>query len=389
MTKIASEPHYGPWGLWRLQPAWSPDSKWIAYNLGNKAAYRTVSRLQPRAEQIDRGHRRPERLRRSGLRRERQVPLSARLDRRRAGESVVRAVERRHEGQARRLSRRAEEGRTQPAREGERRGEGRSKDAKEPKGEPKKDMKDEPKKEVEVVIDFDGIDQRVVPLPIPAADLSHLQAGAAGQIYYLQAPATRGDGPTGSTLYRFDLAKRKTEAVDDGRRRLHHRGRAEEGARSRHSARRAPGPRGQPTLAWSIIDIGGAVVPPGPGAAAGGARRPQSRCRRGAHRPARGVEADLRRSLAHQPRLLLRPEDARRRLEGHEEEVRGVPAASDDAAATSTASSAGCSANWPSGTAIPVPASGCTTRTPFAAACSARTTKSPTAAIASRRSTAA
>ena len=42
VTKIASEPHFGPWGLWRLQPAWSPDSKWIAYNLGNKAAYRTV-----------------------------------------------------------------------------------------------------------------------------------------------------------------------------------------------------------------------------------------------------------------------------------------------------------------------------------------------------------
>ena len=45
-------------------------------------------------------------------------------------------------------------------------------------------------------------DQRVVPLPIPAADLSNLQAGPAGQIYYLQAPAARGEGPQGSTLYR-------------------------------------------------------------------------------------------------------------------------------------------------------------------------------------------
>ena len=149
-----------------------------------------------------------------------------------------------------------------------------SKDAKEQKGEPKKDIKADAKKEVEVVIDFEGIDQRVVPLPIPAADLSHLQAGAAGQIYYLQAPATRGDGPTGSTLYRFDLAKRKTEPVTTGvfdytiaaglRKALI----ATLGAG-------APGPRGQPSLAWSIIDIGGAVVPPGPGApgaAAGGAR---------------------------------------------------------------------------------------------------------------------
>ena len=68
-----------------------------------------------------------------------------------------------------------------------------------------------------MAIDFDGIDQRVVPLPIPAGDFSNLQAGAAGQVYYLQAPATRGEGPQpAGTLHRFDLTKRKTEPVAAG-----------------------------------------------------------------------------------------------------------------------------------------------------------------------------
>src|SRR5207302_3364326 len=42
VRKVASEPLYGPDRLRTLRPAWSPDSKWITYCLGNKAAYHTV-----------------------------------------------------------------------------------------------------------------------------------------------------------------------------------------------------------------------------------------------------------------------------------------------------------------------------------------------------------
>src|SRR5262249_19488397 len=42
VKKIASEPYYGPSALLTLRPAWSPDSKWIVYSLGNKTAYNTV-----------------------------------------------------------------------------------------------------------------------------------------------------------------------------------------------------------------------------------------------------------------------------------------------------------------------------------------------------------
>ena len=78
VTKIASEPHFGPWGFWRLQPAWSPDSKWIAYNLGNKAAYRTVyvhNLADNKSTAVTDGL---SRLRRSRLRCQRQVSLPLR-----------------------------------------------------------------------------------------------------------------------------------------------------------------------------------------------------------------------------------------------------------------------------------------------------------------------
>jgi len=55
-----------------------------------------------------------------------------------------------------------------------------------------------------VRIDFDGIANRIVDLPIPAADMSRLQAGAAGQIFFLRET----DGKM--ALQRFDFKDRKT-----------------------------------------------------------------------------------------------------------------------------------------------------------------------------------
>lgn len=56
-------------------------------------------------------------------------------------------------------------------------------------------------------IDFDGIDQRILALPIPVAELSSLRAGAPGQVFFLRT----ADGRT--ALQRFDLSTRKTETV--------------------------------------------------------------------------------------------------------------------------------------------------------------------------------
>jgi tricorn protease len=67
---------------------------------------------------------------------------------------------------------------------------------------------------VTVQIDFDRLQQRVLAVPgIPERPYSQLRAGAAGTLFYLEAPATRAAGPgggSGSTLHRYRLSDRKT-----------------------------------------------------------------------------------------------------------------------------------------------------------------------------------
>ena len=56
-------------------------------------------------------------------------------------------------------------------------------------------------------IDFEGLQYRILDLPIPAGQLSNLQTGAAGHIYYLRT----ADGRT--SLNRYDLNARKNEVL--------------------------------------------------------------------------------------------------------------------------------------------------------------------------------
>ena len=58
-----------------------------------------------------------------------------------------------------------------------------------------------------VEIDREGLPFRILDLPVPAADLSNLQAGAAGQIFYVR----ESDGK--KALVRFDLKDRKSEPL--------------------------------------------------------------------------------------------------------------------------------------------------------------------------------
>jgi tricorn protease len=69
-----------------------------------------------------------------------------------------------------------------------------------------------------VRIDFDGIEYRILDLPVPAGDLSNLQVGEANQLFYLrQVPdasqAEPGGGARGGQLHRFDLSRRKDEQL--------------------------------------------------------------------------------------------------------------------------------------------------------------------------------
>ncbi|HUF47978.1 MAG TPA: PDZ domain-containing protein [Vicinamibacterales bacterium] len=58
-----------------------------------------------------------------------------------------------------------------------------------------------------VRIDFDGLEYRILDVPVPAGQLSSLQAGAAGHLYYLRTSA----GAT--ALQRYDLTLRRNETL--------------------------------------------------------------------------------------------------------------------------------------------------------------------------------
>ena len=77
----------------------------------------------------------------------------------------------------------------------------------------------EDEKEVMVRIDFDGLDQRILDLPLDAAGYSDLQPGPAGQLYYLRAD--EGGGPFGgpadeTSLRRFSLEDREETTLLTG-----------------------------------------------------------------------------------------------------------------------------------------------------------------------------
>ncbi|MDR0498692.1 MAG: PDZ domain-containing protein, partial [Holophagales bacterium] len=72
------------------------------------------------------------------------------------------------------------------------------------------------KTENETVIDFDGLNQRVLALPVSERSIASLVAGKPGILFVLELPNGRGQGFNGGTLQKFDLKKRKLDKVADG-----------------------------------------------------------------------------------------------------------------------------------------------------------------------------
>ncbi|HEV2844400.1 MAG TPA: PDZ domain-containing protein, partial [Thermoanaerobaculia bacterium] len=79
-----------------------------------------------------------------------------------------------------------------------------------------KDGKDGQDKPARVTIDFDGIDQRTLALPVPARNYTGLAAGKEGVVFLLESAPVGGYGPPASTLHKFELESRETEKVVDG-----------------------------------------------------------------------------------------------------------------------------------------------------------------------------
>jgi tricorn protease len=218
--KIASEPNYGPTSLLKLRPAWSPDSKWIVYALGNKAAYHTVYAYELASGKA--------RAITDGLGDALDPVFDADgkylyfLSSTDAGPANQWFAQSNADMRVRRTPYLVvlQKGVPSPlARESDEEKPAEDKAEKPAKEDKTKSAKDRPKeKPVSVAIDFDGIEGRILALPIPAGDYSDLRAGTAGQLYYLdrQPAPPRAPGPRGATLQRFDLTKRKTEAMHKG-----------------------------------------------------------------------------------------------------------------------------------------------------------------------------
>jgi tricorn protease len=218
-TKIAAEPNYGPSNMRALRAAWSPDSKWVVYALGNKAAYHTLyaydvaagrsravtdglsDALDPVFDRdgkylyflasTDAGPVNQWFAQSNADMRVRRVPYLVVLKKGVPSPLAKESDEEKPEEKT-------------PEKDGK-----PAKDDKKAKGAKKKP----------VVIDFDGIDQRIVALPVPPGNYSELRTGAAGQVYYLDtppAPPRAGPDTLGSTLKHFDLTKRKVNTVTEG-----------------------------------------------------------------------------------------------------------------------------------------------------------------------------
>jgi tricorn protease len=80
------------------------------------------------------------------------------------------------------------------------------------KPEPKKDEKPAEKDEkVAVTIDFDGIGQRILALPMPPRTYVGMAAGKTGVLFIAEAMPVNWPGFDGATIHKFELEKRKAE----------------------------------------------------------------------------------------------------------------------------------------------------------------------------------
>ncbi|HET7813906.1 MAG TPA: PDZ domain-containing protein [Candidatus Baltobacteraceae bacterium] len=68
-----------------------------------------------------------------------------------------------------------------------------------------------------VTIDFDGLLQRIVALPLPGANYQSLQTGSEGELYVSSGPVTQTEpAPVGLTVTKFIMAAHRGMAIEQG-----------------------------------------------------------------------------------------------------------------------------------------------------------------------------
>jgi tricorn protease len=206
--KIGEEPFYGP--VVTVQPGWSHDSKWITYTLGNRSQLRTVyvySLDQDKSHAVTDGM---------------SDASSPAFD---ASGKYLFFFASTNAGPSQQWFAQSNADMEAQAnlymvvlKKGVRSPLVKESDEEKVEAEKPKDKAAEEKKDKAeaVAIDFEGIDQRVLSLPLPSGSYTSLQVPVAGMIYYLEAKLARSNVVEGGTLHRFDLAKRKNEKLAEG-----------------------------------------------------------------------------------------------------------------------------------------------------------------------------
>jgi tricorn protease len=229
VTRIAAEPIYSPVNT--LTYAWSPDSKWLAYTLTNRAGFQTI---QLYAVGSDQSYPLTDGLIEASepafdasgkylyfLASTDSGPVKNWFDQSNTDMQATSSVYlvTLAKGTANPLLKESDEEASEQADKAKDSAHSDSKDSKESKDADSKDKKGDKEKPA-VVIDREGIIGRVVPLPIEAGNLDGLTAGTDGQIYYIRrSAAIPSQGPAGRgkpSLRRFDLKTREEETLAEG-----------------------------------------------------------------------------------------------------------------------------------------------------------------------------
>ena len=209
--KIASEFQYGPSRAKTIHHVWSPDSKWIAYTLSTKANIQAVhaySIEKDKSSQITDGLSEVSEpvfdengkylyffgSTNAGPAKDWFAMSNADM---RVTQSLYLAVLRNNL--------------PNPL----------AKESDEEKGLQKEDKPKEPPKTTPepFSIDFEGIENRILAIPLPVGNYRDLEAGAPGTFYYIESPPDDnpfGGGPDKSSLHLYDLNKRKDEVFIPG-----------------------------------------------------------------------------------------------------------------------------------------------------------------------------
>ncbi|MFQ5742902.1 MAG: PDZ domain-containing protein [Acidobacteriota bacterium] len=218
IKKVASEPTYGPQKT--LRASWSPDSRWLAYTLNSRTYFRRVylysleeGRSHPVTDGLsdvsdpvfDAGGNYLYFLSSTDAGPVRQWFAMSNADVE-VSRSIYLAVLRK--GVRSPLAKESDEEEVADEEPGE-----------EPLEESNAEHQGgqaEAEGDELVTVNFDGLDQRILALPVEAGNYSGLRAGAAGQIYYRRSeggqPGPFGGAGSGS-LRRFDLEKREEETL--------------------------------------------------------------------------------------------------------------------------------------------------------------------------------